>query len=633
MSREKQSMLVLTLAAVAISVAFAVYYNALWNNLVWDDHIVLKNQVVAFHSLRDVFFPPEGIQQFSQHYYRPLVVGSYLIDKALWGESAFGFHFSVILMHLFCTLLVFFVSRLLLKRLALGDLGAFVASSVFAVHPIHTESVSWMAGRADVIAALFFFLSLYFYLRYKENRKVSRLLLSFVFFLFATLGKESGLSLIFLLPVIDMVFFTGQASLIEMSSYEKRKKDNKEARKKRKEKEKDQEKLSKKQKGKWSSRYDFHIYSYIPFVIATAIYLVMRHLALRGGIQKSLQTSNILEVPKILINSYGFYLKKIFFPINLKAVIQEVPSDVSTTVINMIILAVLLGGLILSFVRKQRIIAFSILFFILTLIPSILVAVLEVSETPLAERYLYIPSYAFSLLIAFIVLSIPTKLERRPHAAVITRIILVVLVLILILALSMQTVKRNTVWKDDIPFWTDLVKKGRGEGYPHLQLGIAYANRGESEKAEREYKQAIESRLDDEGRAVALNNLGNIYLERKDFNRADQCFTEAISKWESYSTPYYGKALSNWRRMLKDHRERKMTDPMLMEEAIDHLNKAIHLNPQYAKAHALLGELYYRKGFYREAKKHLQEAIKYEYDKEGITAKGAQQLLDRIPAP
>jgi tetratricopeptide (TPR) repeat protein len=634
MSRERQSLQILVFVVIAISAAFAVYSNALWNDFIWDDHIVLRSQVVAFQSAKDIFFPPEGIQQFSLHYYRPLVIASYLIDKALWGESAFGFHFTVILLHMLSTLLVFFISRIILRGFEHRDWGALMASLIFAVHPIHTESVAWMAGRADVMAAVFFFLSLFSYLKFKDKNRKLWLALSSIFFLMAALGKETALSMILLLPLIDIALFPEKANMAELSSYEKRKKEKTERREKRREKrkEKGKEKSSGKRKGIQVWKHGINIYNYIPFLMATAIYLVLRQYALQGGIQKSLQTGNVLEILKILLNSYGFYIKKIFFPVNLKAVIHEVPSDYWSTLINMIIIAFLLAGIIFSLVRKHRVILFSILFFVFTLIPSIMVAILEISETPLAERYLYIPSFSFSLFIAFIVLHIPSKWEKSASMAAMIRFILLVLVVMVLVIFSFQTVRRNTVWGDDIIFWTNLVKEEPDDGYAHLQLGIAYSKQGKTYDAIREYERAIESKLEAESRAIVFNNLGNIYSERKNYSKAEKCFKESISHWEDYPAPYYNMALLHWKRVLKDLEEDKKHDAALVGDAVEYLNRAIQLDPQYAKAHCLLGELLYRMGRYDDARKHLEAVIKYEYDKEGTAARVAKQLLDRIAA-
>ncbi len=635
MTISKKTLWTIVFILISVLAAFAVYYNALWNGFIWDDPIVLKRQVSAFRSATDIFFPPVGIPQFGLHYYRPLVMLSYIVDEAIWGKAPFGFHLTVILIHLVNTILVFFLCQFILKRFEHGHVGAFIGALVFAVHPIHTESVAWMAGRSDTMAATFFFLSLLFYLKFKEKRRGYWLALSTVIFLLAAMAKEVSLSLILLLPFIDMAFFSEETVLSDPtgSRHERRRKKRteKKMRKKEKEKREGKEEI----KGKVSAgqiiRSIFqgaNILSYIPFVVAMLVYLVVRNRALVEGAKKQLQTFNALEMARNLINAYGFYLEKLFVPTNLKAFIPEIPSSFLYTLLSITAVFLLGASIIFSFLRKNRVIFFAIIFFFLTLAPSIMVAAMKISETPLAERYLYIPSLSFSLLIGYVFLYIPLRLRDSAKMAASSRWIIAILILVLLTVFSIMTMRRNTIWKDDILFWEDLVRKSPDQGLPHLNLGLAYSENDRHDDAEREYRLAIKSKYDDEGRSTAYNNLGNIYLNNKDFDNAEHCFKTAISIRRNYSTPYYSMGLSLFRRYLEEARAGKRPDIKLIEEAMQYLGKAIQLNPQYVKAHSLLGDILFRFGRFDEARKHLETALMYE--KEGKTADAARKVLEKI---
>lgn len=622
---------------IASLASVAVYYNALWNGFIWDDPIVLKRQVSAFRSVKDIFLPPAGIPQFGLHYYRPLVMLTYIIDEAIWGKTPFGFHLTVVLLHLLNTILVFIICQFILKRFEHGNVGALIAALVFAVHPIHTESVAWMAGRSDTMAALFLFLSLFFYLKFKEDKKGYFLALSSFIFLLAALAKEVSLSLVLLLPFIDVALFSGKAAADKSieARHERRRKKRTEKKKKKKGKvgKKDKEEMEEKS-GVGLEVVDWirgiNILSYIPFLLATAVYLIVRYQALEGGTKKISQTTNILEMARNLINSYGFYIEKVLLPLNLKAFIPEVPSSLGATLLSFAALIILGAGLIFSFLKKDRVILFSIFFFILTLAPSIIVAIKKISETPLAERYLYIPSLSLSLLIGYAFLTIPLKFKESAKAATYSRVIFLLLLIIILAAFSILTVKRNAIWKDDILFWEDLVKKSPDQGLPHLNLGLAYSESDRSEDAEREYRLAIESKYDAEGRSTAYNNLGNIYLNKKDFDGAEQFFKTAISTRRTYPTPYYSMGLSQFRRYMTAVREGTEADITWIDNAMQYLKRAIQLNPQYVKAHSLLGDILYRLGRHEEAKKHLETALIYE--KEGRTAEATKKILEKIEA-
>jgi len=123
---DRKSWLILFLV-IGAAASFGVYWSALSNGLIWDDPIVLERQVSAFLSAKDVFFPPVGIPEFGGHYYRPLVILSFMVDKAIWRDSPFGYHLSVVFFHVVNTLLVFFLSQALLRKYEYGNLAALVS--------------------------------------------------------------------------------------------------------------------------------------------------------------------------------------------------------------------------------------------------------------------------------------------------------------------------------------------------------------------------------------------------------------------------------------------------------------------------------------------------------------------------
>jgi hypothetical protein len=136
-------------------VAMLAYAPAPWGELVWDDQIVVGRQLQAFASWPDAFRPPPGIEQWSVAYDRPVVVLTYLLHRALFAGGAAGPHVTNVLARAGVAVAV----HALLLRLLAGRPGAPVAAlagaALFAAHPVHTESVSWMSGRSDVLAALF----------------------------------------------------------------------------------------------------------------------------------------------------------------------------------------------------------------------------------------------------------------------------------------------------------------------------------------------------------------------------------------------------------------------------------------------------------------------------------------------
>ena len=185
-------------------VAVALYLPTLDAGLIWDDEIVQKRQLVAFESVHDVFFPPDGIQEWAKAYYRPLVLATYLMDRRFYGSERFvGHHFTNVLIHAVVSAFVLLLMRRLLSGYRYGEWGALAAGVIFAVHPIHVESISPIMGRSDTLAAAFMLPSIILALRYRDRpRAFGSLAAAPLLFLCALLSKEVAISTLLLVPVL-----------------------------------------------------------------------------------------------------------------------------------------------------------------------------------------------------------------------------------------------------------------------------------------------------------------------------------------------------------------------------------------------------------------------------------------------
>ena len=596
--------------------AFAVYYDSLSNEFIWDDSVVLKNQLTAFRSLGEVFLPPAGIPHFGTHYYRPLIIASFLLDRKFWGSSPFGFHFSVIIIHVINTVLIFFVAGLILKRFKKAKLGAFITSLLFAVHPIHTESVAWMAGRSDVLAALFFFISLILYLHYHEKRagrmaewqrSVSFILPSSIAFLLAALSKETALSLILILPVIDLCH--------------RRDSDRKMGARKN----------SFGRIGGYQ-RWNMLLARYAPFLAALVVYLIFRYSALRHSAGGLLSLRERGETILNFINAYGFYIRKLLVPVNLAAYIPEVPSGTFFTLSSIFLLLILVLSGAFALARRNMVVLFSVSFFLLTILPSLMITIVRVTEAPIAERYLYIPSFSLCLFGGFVAQYIPEKLQGTMKSGRMSEVSILIVFLIISASFSIMTVMRNHVWKEDISFWEDITRKVQDYGLPHLNLGVAYREKDRLDEAEREYRKATDAKKNtDEGRAAAYNNLGNVLITRGDLAGAEENIRIALTVRPDYANAYYSMALLLWKRYRASPGEGRAPDEKLPIEAVGYLKKAIQLNQHYVIAHMLIGQIYLKLGKHDEARSHLQTVLMYE--QEGVVALAAREMLKKIPEP
>lgn len=147
-------------------------------------------------------------------FFRPLFILSYFVDVKLWNAAPLGFHSTNILFHIFNAFLVFLLSQKLIEEFcAVSNREdeqkiSLAAGLIFLLHPSHTEAVSWISGRADLIAAFFSLLSLTFYVSCWRTKNWARIFFSLLFFALALLAKESAICL----PFVVLVFGLARAS-------------------------------------------------------------------------------------------------------------------------------------------------------------------------------------------------------------------------------------------------------------------------------------------------------------------------------------------------------------------------------------------------------------------------------------
>ena len=161
----------LVLCLILLAVSFAVFVPSLDNEFVWDDttFIVEAEPYLATFDFNPAFLIKKPTSSIK--YYRPFFTLSLVSDYRMWGLSPFGYHLTNILLHSACTLALYFMVLVLGRefRLRSPNAVAFLSSLLFAVYPLHVESVSFISARADMMAGILLFLSVGFYaLSYKK---------------------------------------------------------------------------------------------------------------------------------------------------------------------------------------------------------------------------------------------------------------------------------------------------------------------------------------------------------------------------------------------------------------------------------------------------------------------------------
>ncbi|MDQ7088780.1 MAG: tetratricopeptide repeat protein [Acidobacteriota bacterium] len=616
-----RSLLVVLAALLVALVAVAAFRPSFDNEFIWDDPIVFQRQLPYFDSLANVFDPPKSIPQFGTHYYRPLGVVSYQIDEAIatrfWPLEQRDqarqrvYHASVIFYHALASVLVLLLGLRLVALSGLDQalgLGAALGGSLlFAVHPIHVESVSWMAGRADVLCTIFLVAALLTWMRHHRRGRWPDLVAAGGFALAAMLCKETGVGALLLLPALDLLLPRPERAAAPAEGLTRA----------------ERRRLAREKQAapRGVGWVGFFLPRWLVLAAAGGVYFLLRSQAIDAGHLKSSGAS-----VGALFGALGWYFKKFFWPAPQSAFITLVPGGWWTLAGVVLLLGA--GGAVWAVLSRQRrsglgeLVALGVFFAFLA--PSLAIVAFRISETPLAERYLYAPSVGLCLLVPLLLARVValTPLGARPVPALAAVLLPCVLVAV---PMTRATLEREKVWQNNLAFWRDAVIKAPGEGLPHLHLGLTYNEMDYTEKAIEEYKLALQQYRDAEGRSKAYNNLGSAYIRLGKLEEASRALEGALEEVPRYATAPYNLALVQLRRarQARDLRERAR----LTNAALSGFRAAIRINPRYVKAHYQYGALLLGLGRADLGLEHLRKVIALAPS--SGEAQAARKLLER----
>lgn len=502
----------LSLAGIAI-VTLLVYSGSLSNGILnWDDNkYLLENPYLhdlSFNGIRAIF------SSFYMGNYHPLTSLSWSIEYALAGFNSKVFHVTNLLLHTANAILVFY----LVKRLLKDHWAGVLASLLFALHPMHVESVAWIAERKDVLYTFFFLFSLIYYLRYKETARVSDYVIAIVFFVLSLLSKSAAVALAPVLFILD--YFLQR---------------------------------------KWDARA---FYEKIPF-LALSVAFGLLALASQGKAMEEDFAPQFPILQRLLIVCYNFdyYLLSFFVPFKLSPlhpypVMPGSPLPLLFSLSPLLPLLLIIG---IYFAKDyRRLLISGLTFFLLSMV--MVIQLIPVGRAIVAERYTYVPYIGLSIIVVAFALKWMRSKSQMTDFLRVAPLLIIIFSLFVFAGISNA---RTRVWKDSDSLFSDIIKKYPGDAWAYYNRGLTRFYKQDMDGAIEDYSKSLSLKPDN---TVAWFNRSLAYANKQDFQRVIKDLDKALTLKPDYVDAL--KNRGNAKAGLKD-----------FPGSVEDFTKALSINP------------------------------------------------------
>lgn len=539
------------------------------------------------NSLRQAF----SFELTSVGHWHPLTWLSLMLDHCLFGLNPSGYHLVNLLLHVINTLLLFLVLYRMTKEIWPC---AFVAC-LFAVHPLHVESVAWVTERKDVLSALFWMLSLGAYSYYVENRAWRRYALVLLFFALGLLAKPMLVTLPFVLLLLDFwplrrfqpvkAENNTQAESLKTAAFDKNKKKSK---KKNFSREIPEGKKPVVAGHAWSLIYPL-LREKIPFFVLTILSSIATYLAAKnaGAVSPAEAIQGIVRIGNAFI-SYITYLGKMLWPSNLAVFYPYTRDVILWQVLAAALLLIAVTVAVFWLMKRAPYLATGWLWYLGTLVPVI--GVVQAGAQSMADRYTYIPLIGIFIMVAWGVPDLLKKWPRRKEMLITSSVLIIA-------CLSILTWTQVGHWRSSITLFEHCLQVTEKNYFAHGNLAHALMEEGKFDTALSHCEQAI---------AIAPGALsylckGNAYNKLEQYQPAIENFSEAIRLKPDFAETYASRG-STYSKLGQQ------------QLAVEDYNEAIRLKPGFAEAYLGRGTAYGKLGQDQPAMKDYNEAIRLKPD-------------------
>lgn len=545
-----------------------VYLNSFGNAFVWDDQYLVIDHIQIKHwtKLPELFASDLFPRVMPSGYYRPLQAVTNMVDYQMWGLRPFGFHLTNTLLHALAALLFWRVVALLL-----GDARAgLIAALLFAVHPIHTEAVTYISGRSDPLAAVFMLASVLGVLAARRTRRRRWLVVSLLAFALALLAREAAMVLVLLIPLVDLAAARRDGA---------------------------------------SRAAGRTALGCLPFLFVLLGYLLLRAQVV-GFAPVPTPTAEVplarrlLTLPSVVVQ----YLALLILPLNqhMERLVPPAESLFDPGTLGALLVVCASVVAVAMATRAAWPVVLGVLWFLVALIPVSNVVPLA---TFMAEHWLYVPSMGLFLAAGWGLSRLAARGWEQPVATA---------VIILLAAYGALTIRRNTDWKDGVTLYEATLRLAPHSSRAWTNLATTYLELGRVEEARTAQQQALERMAgepsftppaallpEQPAQRVRLASrhalVGNIYRQQGQYEEAVHELNLAVSLDPGQVSAHNNLGLTLEALGRGDEGKRAF-------------ETALRLDPEFAAAHSNLGNHHFRRGEFALAHEEYLESIRLNPD-------------------
>lgn len=529
----------------------------------FDDHVYIYDNPLVTGGLTTSGIVSAFTHPHARNWH-PLTTISHMLDCQLYGLNAGGHHFTSVALHTIAVLLLFRVLR--------GITGALwpsaLVAALFAIHPLHVESVAWVSERKDVLSAVLFMLTLAAYVRYARAPSLWRYFIVLMIFALGLMSKPMLVTVPFVFLLLDYW------PLRRFDKVER----------------------FKPGRGITSSLNQglgFLFLEKTPLLVLSGLSCLVTIWAQNQATGSLEQLPFTWRLSNALV-SHIEYLRQTFWPARL-AVFYPYPNNpVSIWKVTLASAFLLTVSAMAIFLRKKRPYVLTGWFWYVGMLVPV-IGIVQIGEQGHADRYTYLPHIGLFLLIVWGAADLAKTWHLRREylwlAATLT-----------IAVLSYGAAVQTSFWKNSERLWDHTLSVTSNNDFAHNNLGFFHLRRGELDKAISHFETALKIRS---GKSQTRYNLGTalVHVNLANALAREGRPEEAIVHYEQAVKlrPDYGDAYYNFGSVLFQQGR--------IDDAIAQWQKALAIQPNDAAAHTSLGNALLQKGLPEQAIVHYQTAL------------------------